>query len=63
MRDHIELTGQKQNLMNDVAEICLSLSWVLGCLISQHQLLQVILKNPHLPALAFSPKEYVKNSV
>lgn len=49
--------------MNDVAEIWLSLSWILGCLISQHQLLQVILKNPHLPALAFSSKGYVKNCV
>lgn len=32
MNDHIERRGQKQNVMNDVGEFCLSLSWILGFL-------------------------------
>lgn len=38
MHDHTELRGQKENLLNDAAEIWLSLSWILGCLISQHHI-------------------------
>lgn len=57
MHDHIEWRGRKQNVVNDVAEVWLNLSWILDCLVSFLNSILLFfasyIKNPHFSCACF----------
>jgi len=57
MHDHVEWREQKQNVVNDVVKVWLSLSWILGFLVSFPNSILLFfasyIKNPSLSCACF----------